>query len=73
MVHQRNTTYDMITLQRQLELLVEIQVRHTTRITVGLPPHSLEQEDEEDMKEANQQALDANMESAEPKEEEEEG
>lgn len=57
----------MLTLERRLELLAEIQVWRAAQIAAGLPPVSPGQEEED----AEQQAPGADMEDAELEKEEE--
>ena len=59
MGQQQSITYVMLTSERRLQLLEEIQTRHAAWIAVNLPPDSLEHEEEE------QQASEAHMEGEE--------
>lgn len=62
-------TYAMLTLERWLEILPEIQARCPACISAALSPDSPEQEASEEEEEA-QQAPDTDMEDTEPEEEE---
>lgn len=81
MVRQQITAYKMLTPQRRSEILVEIEARRAARIAGGLPPDTPEQDEtvgdkaEQDtpkQKEAEQFALDMEMEDARTEDENEE-